>query len=276
VRRETVIGGFLAAVVACLCPSDLGEKAGKLEPLSSAEASAPKNGRHHAGFREGRFRERSERRVYDYDTDLNPPPYLSPELVLVSPPEVARAAREALEPRFYDDAAPPLRKAQPPLAPVLAPARPPSTARRRIIPVLLPAGAAALLAAGFFAGRQVSGERASSAPATTPAPSVLGESTAKTAAASTRARPARPPLPVVSWKPRPGIRRYRFDLVTGRVAILTIVTDEPRAQLPLSWPNAGRRRRLAPGRYAWTVRAAAGASRVIARGTVTIPKPSRS
>ena len=81
---------------------------------------------------------------------------------------------------------------------------------------------------------------------------------------------------MISWKPRPGIRRYRFDLVTGRVAILTIVTDEPRAQLPLSWPNAGRLRRLVPGHYTWTVRPAAGAPRVIARGVVTIPKPNKS
>jgi hypothetical protein len=53
--------------------------------------------------------------------------------------------------------------------------------------------------------------------------------------------------------------------------ILTILTDEPRAKIPLTFPNAGRRSRLAPGTYHWSVRAAtAGPSRVLAHGTVKV------
>jgi hypothetical protein len=225
-----------------------------------------------------------------FDTDLDAPLHVSPELVLVSPPDVARAAREALAPPPPEDAVMPVASAAAtapvadprpaPTAPVPAPVR---AGRRGPGRALLSAAAIALVAGGFFAGREFTGHTSRSAPAAAPtatapvASAPTGSGPAETAASTTsQVRRTRPALPVVSWKPRRGIRRYRFDLVTGRVAILTIITDEPRAQLPLSWPNAGRRRHLVPGRYAWTVRAATGASRVIARGTVTIPRFNKS
>src|SRR3954449_10570610 len=227
-----------------------------------------------------------------FDTDPDAPLAVSPELVLVSPPDVARAAREALEPpSLADDIEPLPNLAKPvpvaehrPAPPVHAPAAAPAPAERRSRAwVVLLAVAIALVASGFFAGRELSGRTSQSASevaptATAPAPSAPEASAPpETAASPTSSEPStRPALPVVSWKPRPGIRRYRFDLVTGRVAILTIVTDEPRAQLPLSWPNAGQRRHLAPGRYTWRGSPAPGAAGLTARGAVTIPKSSQS
>jgi hypothetical protein len=256
-----------------------------LSVLTPSRGIGAEKRRHHA-----ESSERSDRQVGTFDTDLDAPLHLSPELVLVSPPDVARAAREALEPPPPEDAVAPLRKVtapvrpadpQPaPVVPAPAPAAPSAVRRLPGRPLLL-AAAIVLVGGGFLAGRELSGHEPQSVPAAAPAtaatsaPATTG-STSLTSSAISPARPRRPAQPVVSWKPRPGIRRYRFDLFTGRVAILTIVTDEPHAQLPLSWPNAGRRRRLQPGRYAWTVRAATGTSRVIARGTVTVPKPSQS
>jgi hypothetical protein len=241
--------------------------------------------------------------------DPAPPAEVSPELVLVSPPEVARAAREALseppsvreppasgrsesvsqEPSSVQPAPPRPVRAPPPAVP--APTEPSN--RRRWSRVLLPALALFLAVGGFVASRQpgdrpeVQGtattptasraraaESGSSSPndqgagalrETSPAPS------AAPAAAAQHSSPKAAPRPSITWKREPGVRHYRVDIVRRGVPILTILTDEPYTQIPLTWPNAGRRRHLGPGTYAWTVRGATSRrSAVIARGAITI------
>jgi len=246
------------------------------------------------------------------------PAQISPELVLVAPPEEARAAREALaepqaperaQPRKQAPAAVPapraevLRRAVPTAtsavavpraeAPRVAPPPPPpppvpvAPVRRRRPGVLMLGVALALAAGGFVAGRQL-GERndgssaavrpgtvqSVSQPGTTNAqPQSNGTTVARstsTAAAATTAPPA-PTAPSVSWKPHAGVRHYRLDLVRKGAVVLTILTDQPRADIPLKYPNAGRESRLAPGTYAWRVRAGtARPSRVLAHGTVRV------
>ena len=39
----------------------------------------------------------------------------------------------------------------------------------------------------------------------------------------------------------------------GQNVLLTFLTEEPRLRVPTSWYNAGRRRKLEPGRYRWYV-----------------------
>jgi hypothetical protein len=251
------------------------------------------------------------------------PAEISPELVLVSPPEEARAAREALtEPRPQksvpvSSAAPRaevLRQVVPAEAPVVearpsepqpatfAPPPPPPTpaapVRRRRSRWLLLAFAAVLAAGGFLVGREL-GDRhgngsAAPRPATAQSLPQRAEPTGQAQSAGTRAQstssaagktqstssaavgqstrsPHVEPPPVVSWRARPGVRHYRLDLVRGGAVVLTILTDEPRADIPLTFPNAGRRSHLAPGAYEWRVRAAtARPSGVLAHGTVMV------
>jgi hypothetical protein len=236
--------------------------------------------------------QRMSSRVETFEKDPDTPAQISPELVLVSPPEVARAAREALEQSSARDrlealampngvpaqAAPGPPKALPSVPSLTRPTSPPGRlSRSRLV---LAAAALVLVAGGFFAGREL--KRQHGAPAASPAVSDAAQTVrapgSATSPAGAKKRPAAPAtLPLVTWKAKPGVRRYRFDLLSGRVAILTIVTNEPRARIPLTWPNAGRRRHLAPGRYGWTVRPASnGPAGLIARGTITIRKPRRS
>jgi hypothetical protein len=241
------------------------------------------------------------------------PAQTSPELVLVSPPEEAQAAREALTEPQAPETAPvavqaprsvalrqvaapePRLVAVPPPEPLpasLAPAPLPAPAapsRRRRSRLLLGAVALVLTAGGFFAGSRL-GDRnraGNAAPAPSAAQRVpqqqqsttaaaqrpgTGTTTARTSSAAVSATSGRPSAaPVVSWNARPAVRHYRLDLVRGGAVVLTILTDEPRAKIPLTFPNAGRRSRLAPGTYHWSVRAAtAGPSRVLAHGTVKV------
>lgn len=211
-----------------------------------------------------------------FEDDSGIPTQVSPELVLVSPPDVARAAREALEPRSRPPRVEPPAEPKPDPPVAQAPVPPARRSRPR---VLLAAAALVLVGGGFLAGRQLSGQRR--APTASPAASQTeeraGAPTTVRSVRTAKRRAALTRLPLVTWRPKPGVRRYRFDLLSGRVAILTIMTDEPRAQIPLTWPNAGHRRHLAPGRYRWTVRAATdGRGALIARGTVTIRRPHRS
>lgn len=233
--------------------------------------------------------------VFNMDPLL--PPQISPELVLVSPPEVARAVREALEPPPASTVAPRPAEASAPVLdePAAAPLPPPRSdvprapapvprPKRFGSPALAAAGALVLVAAGFLAGRELGVNHRSPA-ASRAAPDAAASSTQSALPSSAKAPkvPSASPTtgkerqPLVTWKPRAGLRRYRFDLISGRVTILTIVTNEPRMRIPLTWPNAGRIRHLAPGRYRWTVRpATAASSRLIARGAVTIGKPGKS
>jgi len=249
------------------------------------------------------------------------PAQTSPELVLVSPPEEAQAAREALTepqpetatvtnqaprsvalrqvvtPEERLVAVPPPKPPPASFAPPSLPPAPAAPARRRRSRMLLLAFAfaLALAAGGFVVGRQL-GERhrpgaAAAIPATAQSVSQPAATTgrAQSAGARTHSTGARthstssgagpqstsPPraatAPAVSWKARPGVRHYRLDVVRGGAVVLTILTDEPRASIPLTFPNAGRRSRLAPGTYQWRVSAAtARPSRVLSHGTVRV------
>jgi len=239
------------------------------------------------------------------------PAQTSPELVLVSPPEEAQAAREALTEPQPPETAPVANQAprsvalrqvvapEPRLVAVPPPEPPPASfpaplpapaapSRRRRSRLLLGAVALVLTAGGFFAGSRL-GDRnraGSAAPGPSTAQSVpvrqstnaaaqgVGTRTRQTssaaASATSRQQGAAHP-PAVSWKARPGVRHYRLDLVRGGAVVLTILTDEPRAKIPLTFPNAGRRSRLAPGTYQWRVSAAtARPSRVLSRGAVSV------
>jgi hypothetical protein len=281
---------------------------------------ATNEGRHDKRFDEMRIQ------VETFAKDSDAPAQISPELVLVSPPEEARAAREALpepgSPATVPVSRPALRAEPlgqvPPEARVMAaplpgpppasvpmppPAAPPAPAAplpRRRSRWLLLVPALVLGASGFVAGRELGDRHGSGGAAAEPATAQLipqrrsttasaqrpetstgrtssarttTSSTAATKAPSQRpeAKPAPKPAPVVSWKARPGVGHYRLDLLRGGVVILTILTDQPSTKIPLTWPNAGRRRRLTPGTYRWTVRAAtARTSRLLAHGTITV------
>jgi hypothetical protein len=239
------------------------------------------------------------------------PAQTSPELVLVSPPEEAQAAREALTepqpetapvanqaprsvalrqvvaPEERLVAVPPPKPLPASFAPPLPPA-PAAPARRRRSRTLLLAFALVLAAGGFGVGRQL-GERhrpgaAAAVPATAQSVSQPAATTGRAQSAGARTRstsavagpqstspPHAAPAPAVSWKAQPGVRHYRLDVVRGGAVVLTILTDEPRASIPLTFPNAGRRSRLAPGTYQWRVSAAtARPSRVLSHGTVRV------
>jgi hypothetical protein len=239
------------------------------------------------------------------------PAQISPELVLVSPPEEARAAREALaeppaEPARLPAAAPRaevLRQAGPVEAPVAPtppprpaperPAQPPPPAppapvqrQRRRSRWLLVGFALVLAAGGFAVGRELgrrhdsgaaatrpgASEPASQPAATTaPAQSTGTRSTSSGAGSESTRPPSAPQLPVVSWKPQRGVRHYRLDLVRQGAVVLTILTDEPQASIPRTFPNAGRRSHLVRGTYQWRVRAAtARPSRILASGLVKL------
>jgi hypothetical protein len=218
------------------------------------------------------------------------PAQISPELVLVSPPEEARAAREALPER---PSLPTVRAFRPPLraepggqvAPEAVPPAPAAPSPRRRSRWLLIVPALVLAGCGFLVGRQLGERRGSNSAATEPATAQpvpqqtttttaaprSGTGTGRTSSNAPSRRPQVKPAPIVSWKARPGIRSYRLDLLHGGVVILTILTDQPSTKIPLTWPNAGRRRRLTPGTYTWTVRAAtARASRPLADGTIRV------
>jgi hypothetical protein len=239
------------------------------------------------------------------------PAQTSPELVLVSPPEEAQAAREALTepqpetapvanqaprsvalrqvvaPEERLVAVPPPKPPPASFAPPLPPA-PAVPARRRRSRMLLLAFALVLAAGGFVVGRQL-GERhrpgaAAAVPATAQSVSQPAATTGRAQSAGARTHstsaaagpqstspPRGAPAPAVSWKAQPGVRHYRLDVVRGGAVVLTILTDEPRASIPLTFPNAGRRSRLAPGTYQWRVSAAtARPSRVLSHGTVKV------
>lgn len=240
------------------------------------------------------------------------PAQTSPELVLVSPPEEAQAAREALaepqppetepvakqaprsvalrqvvppEPRLVAVAPPEPQPATFAPAPLPAPAAP---SRRRRSRVLLGVLALVLTAGGFAAGSRLGDRNRAGSPAVGPttaqrapqrqsttaaaqSPGTGTRQTSSTAVSATGRPPSAAPAPVVSWKSRPSVRHYRLDLVRGGAVVLTILTDEPRAKIPLTFPNAGRRSRLVPGTYEWRVSAATAApSRVLAHGTVKV------
>ena len=249
------------------------------------------------------------------------PAQTSPELVLVSPPEEAQAAREALTepqpetatvtnqaprsvalrqvvaPEEQLVAVPPPKPPPASFAPPSLPPAPAAPARRRRSRMLLLAFAfaLALAAGGFVVGRQL-GERhrpgaaaaipataqsvsqpaattgrAQSAGARTHSTGARTRSTSSVAGPQSTSPPRAAPAPAVSWKARPGVRHYRLDVVRGGAVVLTILTDEPRASIPLTFPNAGRRSRLAPGTYQWRVSAAtARPSRVLSHGTVRV------
>ena len=249
------------------------------------------------------------------------PAQTSPELVLVSPPEEAKAAREALTepqpetatvtnqaprsvalrqvvtPEERLVAVPPPKPPPASFAPPSLPPAPAAPARRRRSRMLLLAFAfaLALAAGGFVVGRQL-GERhrpgaaaaipatpqsvsqpaattgrAQSAGARTHSTGARTRSTSSVAGPQSTSPPRAAPAPAVSWKARPGVRHYRLDVVRGGAVVLTILTDEPRASIPLTFPNAGRRSRLAPGTYQWRVSAAtARPSRVLSHGTVRV------
>jgi hypothetical protein len=239
------------------------------------------------------------------------PAQTSPELVLVSPPEEAQAAREALTepqpetatvasqaprsvalrqvvaPEERLVAVPPPKPRPASFAPPPSPA-PAAPARRGRSRMLLLAFALVLAAGGYVVGRQL-GERhrpgaAAAAPATAQSVSQPAATTGRAQSAGARTRstssvagpqstgpPRAAPAPAVSWKAQPGVRHYRLDVVRGGAVVLTILTDEPRASIPLTFPNAGRRSRLAPGTYQWRVSAAtARPSRVLSHGTVRV------
>jgi hypothetical protein len=239
------------------------------------------------------------------------PAQTSPELVLVSPPEEAQAAREALTepqpetapvanqaprsvalrqvvaPEERLVAVPPPKPRPASFAPPPPPA-PAAPARRRRSRMLLLAFALVLAAGGYVVGRQL-GERhrpgaAAAVPATAQSVSQPAATTGRAQSAGARTRstssvagpqstgpPRAAPAPAVSWKAQPGVRHYRLDVVRGGAVVLTILTDEPRASIPLTFPNAGRRSRLAPGTYQWRVSAAtARPSRVLSHGTVRV------
>ena len=242
------------------------------------------------------------------------PAQTSPELVLVSPPEEAQAAREALTepqpetatvtnqaprsvalrqvvaPEERLVAVPPPKPPPASFAPPSLPPAPAAPARRRRSRMLLLAFAfaLALAAGGFVVGRQL-GERhrpgaAAAIPATAQSVSQPAATTGRAQSAGARTHstssvagrqstspPRAATAPAVSWKARPGVRHYRLDVVRGGAVVLTILTDEPRASIPLTFPNAGRRSRLAPGTYQWRVSAAtARPSRVLSHGTVRV------
>jgi hypothetical protein len=226
--------------------------------------------------------------VETFAKDSDAPAQISPELVLVSPPEEARAAREALPER---PSPPTVRAFRPPpraepggqVAPEAEPPAAPSPRRRSRWLLIVPA--LVLAACGFVVGRQLGERRGSNSAAAEPATAQpvprqttttaaaprSGTSTGRTSSNAPSRRPQAKPAPIVSWKARPGIRSYRLDLLRGGVVILTILTDQPSTKIPLTWPNAGRRRRLTPGTYTWTVRAAtARASRPLAHGTIRV------
>jgi hypothetical protein len=239
------------------------------------------------------------------------PAQTSPELVLVSPPEEAQAAREALTepqpetapvanqaprsvalrqvvaPEERLVAVPPPKPRPASFAPPPPPA-PAAPARRGRSRMLLLAFALVLAAGGYVVGRQL-GERhrpgaAAAVPATAQSVSQPAATTGRAQSAGARTRstssvagpqstgpPRAAPAPAVSWKAQPGVRHYRLDVVRGGAVVLTILTDEPRASIPLTFPNAGRRSRLAPGTYQWRVSAAtARPSRVLSHGTVRV------
>jgi hypothetical protein len=240
------------------------------------------------------------------------PAQTSPELVLVSPPEEAQAAREALTepqpetapvanqaprsvalrqvvaPEERLVAVPPPKPPPASFAPPSLPSAPAAPARRRRSRMLLLAFALVLAAGGYVVGRQL-GERhrpgaAAAVPATAQSVSQPAATTGSAQSAGARTRstssvagpqstgpPRAAPAPAVSWKAQPGVRHYRLDVVRGGAVVLTILTDEPRASIPLTFPNAGRRSRLAPGTYQWRVSAAtARPSRVLSHGTVRV------
>lgn len=219
--------------------------------------------------------------VETFARNSDAPAQISPELVLVAPPEEARAAREALEePRPVDTPPAPrnMRPPEPVASPPLVEAPPsvrPALMRRRSR-LLLPAAllAVALVAGGFVVGRQLGnghtpGTAAVAQPPAPPAPPGRSGTRQASSTAAPQSKNA-PSAPLVSWKAQPGIRHYRLDLVRGGAVVLTILTDEPSTRIPLRWPNAGRFRHLAKGTYTWRVRAAtAGPSRLVAHGTFT-------
>lgn len=88
----------------------------------------------------------------------------------------------------------------------------------------------------------------------------------------------RPPL--LSWSAVAGTRRYWVELAIverhEEKILLAFKTREPRLQVPETWSNAGRRRRLVRGLYRWYVWpgdvTASGRSGVpVARGEFVVP-----
>jgi hypothetical protein len=129
---------------------------------------------------------------------------------------------------------------------------------------------------------------ASTPASTTPSPSKTTSGKAASGSRPPRSagRPLRaaaaPAAPTLHWKPRAGVSSYWVVLsrVSGRrsTVILTFVTNDPRLKVPRSWNNAGRRQRLAPGRYrwsAWAYRAGLSATPAkppLARGSFAVPR----
>jgi hypothetical protein len=193
---------------------------------------------------------------------------ISPELVLVSPPELARRARDELP------LPPPANERASTVPATARPAQPP---RRRLRRLLVACILAALGAGAWYvtAGRDERGPAdAAAVPAVSPTkagspahPQVAPTQTntaeiPKPPPPSNVAKPARkpkispgptkPPVGFVpartwAWTPSRGARGYVFQLALNGRTVLRVSTKQPRVVLPRSF-------RFHAGRYRWTVR----------------------
>jgi hypothetical protein len=206
---------------------------------------------------------------------------ISPELVLVSPPEVARRAREEL----------PLPAAAPPSQPLVPARTRPAKTRigpRRRLRIALTVGVLAALGAEIWyvtAGRDDAGPaelsalptprtappapptptdtqpartRSHTAQAPAPPPLVKPARKPKPATARPKPKPAKPktttkapaqfvPARTWAWAPSPGTQSYVFQLALNGRTVLRVPTRYPRFVLPRSF-------RFRAGSYRWTVR----------------------
>jgi hypothetical protein len=187
---------------------------------------------------------------------------ISPELVLVSPPEVARRAREEL----------PLPAAAPPSQPLVPARTRPAKTRigpRRRLRIALTVGVLAALGAEIWyvtAGRDDAGPAELSAlptprtapPAPAPPPLLKPARKPKPATARPKPKPAKPktttkapaqfvPARTWAWAPSPGTQSYVFQLALNGRTVLRVPTTYPRFVLPRSF-------RFRAGSYRWTVR----------------------
>jgi len=197
------------------------------------------------------------------DSDAAPEPRnaaaepISPELALIDP-ELASVARARL--------AVPVAAPQPstPVPRDLAatapdPAELPPRRRRRgrriaaVVLVLLGIAGGVLFVPTDRVLRAVHlGEDASVPTRTAPAGGALGQTQEATPAALDRRGFARPSA--FGWVPVPGASYYLVRFFRGGREIYEARPAGPRLVLPLHWSFRGRKLRLEPGRYRWSVR----------------------
>jgi hypothetical protein len=217
---------------------------------------------------------------------------LSPELILVSPPEEAALAREQLpdlsEPSARHEEPTPTNGASAagwdefladvrnrPVEPVAPPrVRPPVPVRRNSRKRLV-VGAAALLAVAIVVGLAWARDRTQQKPAAASEPAAPnGQATAPNPATpkatKSQARAPFVPTRVWSWAEVPGARAYVVRFLRNGQKVLKIRAGSPRLALPARFS-------FAPGDYRWTVTTVprnGGRGRVIVNSSFKVTAPN--